>query len=231
MSKSQSARKNKAGKSAKSGATKEPGQRPGRKPDPFGRDKLLDAAALAFMERGYSGTSIDDVTDLLGATKGFFYHHFSSKSELYFGVMESAMRHIDVAVRAVFEQNLKPDLKLERMAEQHALVAMKNFPSSKVGVQGLEKNLLKTAGVSERRNLRRIIRMRDEYESMFSSTIEKGIKAKVFRDEPVGLMARGVLGALNWITMWFDPTRTTTAAQKKAMAEKLAAFVTAGLRK
>ena len=135
------------------------------------------------------------------------------------------------AVRAVFEQDLKPDVKLERMAEQHALVVMKNFPGSKVGVQGLEKSLLKAAGVSERRNLRRIIRMRDEYESMFSSTIEKGIKTKLFRDEPVGLMTRGVLGALNWMTMWFDPTRTTTAAHKKAMAEKLAIFVTTGLRR
>ena len=231
MNESQSAKKNKAGKPARSGAGKEPGQRPGRKPDPFGRNKLLDAAALAFMERGYSGTSIDDVADLLGATKGFFYHHFSSKSELYFGVMESAMRLIDDAVRAVFEQDLKPDVKLERMAEQHALVVMKNFPGSKVGVQGLEKSLLKAAGVSERRNLRRIIRMRDEYESMFSSTIEKGIKTKLFRDEPVGLMTRGVLGALNWMTMWFDPTRTTTAVHKKAMAEKLAIFVTTGLRR
>ena len=57
----------KSPKTRKNSAAKEPGQRPGRKPDPFGRDKLLDAAALAFMERGYTGTSIDDVADLLGA--------------------------------------------------------------------------------------------------------------------------------------------------------------------
>jgi AcrR family transcriptional regulator len=205
-------------------------RRPGRKPDPFGREKLLNAAALAFMDRGYVGTSIDDIADRLGATKGFFYHHFSSKAELYFGVIDNAMKRIDEVVRPVFKQGLAPDAKLCAMAEQHALAIMRNFAGSKVGVQGLEKSLLQSGGATERRMLAAIIALRDEYESMFVHTIKAGIKAGLFRDEPVGLSTRSVLGALNWMTLWYNPDRLTTAAKRQAIARQLSEFVVHGLK-
>ena len=205
-------------------------RRPGRKPDPFGREKLLHAAALAFMDRGYVGTSIDDIAERLGATKGFFYHHFSSKAELYFGVIENAMQRFNEVVRPAYEANPAPDARLLAMTEQHALAIMSNFPGSKVGVQGLEKSLLQSGGATERRLLARIIELRDEYESLFTNTIRQGIKAGLFRDEPVGLATRGVLGTLNWMTLWFNPNRLTSAAKQKAMARQLAEFVTHGLK-
>jgi AcrR family transcriptional regulator len=205
-------------------------RRPGRKPDPLGREKLLNAAALAFMDRGYVGTSIDDIADRLGATKGFFYHHFSSKAELYFGVIDNAMTRFDEVVRPAFKQALAPDAKLRAMAEQHALAIMSNFPGAKVGVQGLEKSLLQSGGATERRMLASIIALRDEYESMFSGTIRAGIKAGLFRDEPVGLATRGVLGALNWMTLWYNPDRLSSAAKRRAIAGQLALFVSQGLK-
>ena len=224
-----SRRRTSAGAAVNGGAEGER-RRPGRKPDPLGREKLLNAAALAFMDRGYVGTSIDDIADRLGATKGFFYHHFSSKAELYFGVIDNAMRRFDEVVRPAFKQGLAPDAKLSAMAEQHALAIMSNFPGAKVGVQGLEKSLLQSGGATERRMLASIIALRDEYESMFVSTIRAGIKAGLFRDEPVGLATRGVLGALNWMTLWYNPDRLSSAAKRQAIARQLAAFVSHGLK-
>lgn len=219
-----------AKRSAVNGSAEKERRRPGRKPDPLGREKLLNAAALAFMDRGYVGTSIDDIADRLGATKGFFYHHFSSKAELYFGVIDNAMRRFDEVVRPAFKQGLAPDAKLSAMAEQHALAIMRNFPGAKVGVQGLEKSLLQSGGATERRMLASIIALRDEYESMFVSTIRAGIKAGLFRDEPVGLATRGVLGALNWMTLWYNPERLSSAAKRQAIARQLALFVSQGLK-
>lgn len=47
------------------------------------RNKILDSAAALFMERGFDQVGINDVMKLAGMTRGAFYHHFSSKGELY----------------------------------------------------------------------------------------------------------------------------------------------------
>lgn len=46
------------------------------------RDKLLDAALRAIREKGYAGTSVDELCAVAGVTKGAFFHHFESKERL-----------------------------------------------------------------------------------------------------------------------------------------------------
>ena len=106
------------------------------------------------------------------------------------------MLHFDAIVRPVFDGDDNPEEKLRRMAYLHALAVMRNFPGAKVSLQGLERSLMKAAGIQARRDLRRSIRMRDDYEDMFRSAIAAGIAAGAFRDESVGLMTKSVLGEL-----------------------------------
>ena len=46
------------------------------------RDKLLDAALRTIREKGYAGTSVDELCAAAGVTKGAFFHHFESKEQL-----------------------------------------------------------------------------------------------------------------------------------------------------
>lgn len=46
------------------------------------REKLLDAAKSLVMDKGFAGTSIDDILKQTGLTKGAFFHHFKGKSDL-----------------------------------------------------------------------------------------------------------------------------------------------------
>ena len=45
-------------------------------------DRLLLVAATTFTERGYDGTSMEDLARKLGITKSAIYHHVSGKDEL-----------------------------------------------------------------------------------------------------------------------------------------------------
>lgn len=45
--------------------------------------RLLDAALDAFAERGFHGTSVEDVCERAGFSRGAFYSNFSSKEELF----------------------------------------------------------------------------------------------------------------------------------------------------
>jgi AcrR family transcriptional regulator len=51
------------------------------------RRRILDAATELFNERGYAGTSIRDITERLGMTKGALYYHFASKDELLYAMV------------------------------------------------------------------------------------------------------------------------------------------------
>lgn len=70
------------------------------------RDALLEAARELFGERGYPGTSIDEVVARAGVTKGAMYHHFHGKEDLFAAVYEQIQRQVSDRVVAKF---LEPD--------------------------------------------------------------------------------------------------------------------------
>ncbi|MAK63007.1 MAG: TetR family transcriptional regulator [Ponticaulis sp.] len=46
------------------------------------REKLLNAAIKLVRTHGYAGTSLDDLCEEAGVSKGAFFHHFKSKDDL-----------------------------------------------------------------------------------------------------------------------------------------------------
>lgn len=46
------------------------------------REKILDAAARLFREKGYDGVGVADIMNAAGLTHGGFYGHFTSKDDL-----------------------------------------------------------------------------------------------------------------------------------------------------
>jgi AcrR family transcriptional regulator len=56
------------------------------------RALILEAAARLFGERGYDGTTLDEVATASGVTKPILYRHFGSKRALYMALL---VRHRD----------------------------------------------------------------------------------------------------------------------------------------
>lgn len=72
------------------------------------RERLLDAAARLYGERGYADTSIADICADLGITKGALFHHFKSKDALFREVwtrlqveMDNEAREAAIAARSL----------------------------------------------------------------------------------------------------------------------------------
>ncbi|WUS95341.1 TetR/AcrR family transcriptional regulator [Streptomyces sp. NBC_00708] len=53
------------------------------------RKVLLESAAHLFVERGYAGTSVNDISDHSGKTSGAIYFHYSSKEKLALAVVRA----------------------------------------------------------------------------------------------------------------------------------------------
>lgn len=65
------------------------------------RDAVLRAASRLIRVRGYHGTSLDEILRESGVGKGNFYHHFRSKEDLGYAIL-------DGIVAAFLEQTLDP---------------------------------------------------------------------------------------------------------------------------
>ena len=56
--------------------------------NPMRRQELLDAAHKIFTKKGYESTSINDILNEVGVSKGAFYHHFESKGDLLVSLID-----------------------------------------------------------------------------------------------------------------------------------------------
>src|SRR5258706_15635283 len=62
------------------------------------RERILDAAAKLFRERGFGGIGVADLMKAAGLTHGGFYGHFESKEDL----MAQACEHASARSQTLF---------------------------------------------------------------------------------------------------------------------------------
>jgi len=58
------------------------------------RQSILDAACQLFLDRGYAGTRINNITDACGISRAGFYTYFADKHEVFNVIGEAAYRDI-----------------------------------------------------------------------------------------------------------------------------------------
>ncbi|WP_394584062.1 TetR/AcrR family transcriptional regulator [Cytobacillus firmus] len=163
------------------------------------KEKITEKSIRLFDQKGFSETSIQDIVDSLGVTKGTFYYYFSSKEQL---LMDIHLRYID-----------------DMLANQHEILGDES-KSSKDKLLEIVQMLLgniKTQGASakvffrEMRNLSEqslseIIPKRDQFRQNIEKLIEEGKQNGEFRanlNSPI--IAFGILGVTNWSYQWFNP--------------------------
>jgi AcrR family transcriptional regulator len=69
---------------------------------------LVEVATELFAQRGYAGTSLDEIVSGARVTKGALYHHFSGKQALFEAVFEDVEDTAADAIRAVVRGNRDP---------------------------------------------------------------------------------------------------------------------------
>jgi AcrR family transcriptional regulator len=190
---------------------------------------VLDAAAVVIARQGYAGTSIDDIADQLGATKGRVYHYYRSKADILLGVLNTGVQRLidDVGPLARLA-DVAPDERLRRMAVAHALTMMTDHPYQVVTFRSLDRHIFEGHG-AQGAAWQSIVARRREYEDLFVSVVTEGIERGLFADTDPRLTVRGIFGALNWITVWYNPDAPSEGRPRLTdIAENLARFVVAG---
>lgn len=110
------------------------------------RDRILDSAEQLILQKGYSGTAIDDILAETGLTKGAFFHHFKSKGDLAYALVLRFWER-DVTMFREFSE------KAQSLAEtplQEAIIWFKLFEDSIVKIGGAPVSCLFASYLYER---------------------------------------------------------------------------------
>ena len=193
------------------------------------RDEVLAAAAEAFMLNGFAATSIDDVADILGATKGRVYHYYRSKTDLFLDVHASTMEMNLAAIRPIAEGAGSALERLQRMAYEHVLLLLTRRSFQRVSIQGLEMHAAGRMTPAGRRKLGKIIGSRDAYEALFREVLKQATAGFSSPLEEPRIVVKALLGALNWTTIWYAPKRGETVAAREKIARTVSRYAVNGL--
>lgn len=78
------------------------------------REKIMQSAEALFALKGYHRTSMDDIVNESGLSKGAIYSYFESKQELFLALSDRRMGSMMQNVKSIFESDEAAIQKLEK---------------------------------------------------------------------------------------------------------------------
>lgn len=194
------------------------------------RADILNAAAIAFNARGFEATSIDDVADVLGASKGRIYHYYRSKADIFLDLhLETLRILIDRVGGIAARPDLGPVQRVREMCFAHAIEVMTRVSYQKATMLGLNRFLLSVSAPYQEVARQRVNELRDEYEDLFVRAIAKGVEAGEFRPVEPRFVTKPLLGALNYVANWYEEDCDDPLDAVEEIAAALANYCVRGL--
>ncbi|HEY0941461.1 MAG TPA: TetR/AcrR family transcriptional regulator [Steroidobacter sp.] len=169
------------------------------------RQRILDAAAELFFERGYAGTTMDALCEHLGVTKPFVYYYFKDKSQILDTLtLESAK---------VTLSSLKPAAEAKQSAEQRLRFGLRQLLDNHI-------RLFKAGSLYHREQAFLSPKVRTQMRDMsrdfhrdLMKLLDDGVAAGILPKQNVHLTALAIGGILGYMYTWYQPKGTVAPEQ------------------
>ncbi len=167
------------------------------------RQEILRTAARLFQQRGYDATSMNDVASALKLSKGGLYHHFQSKDEILYEIMNHAMEITQERVLNPVRSIADPEERLRALIRLHIEVVL-SPRDREITVMLHENHPLPPA-------LRKRINARKKEYIHFLENLMIEVQKQAQQSHPAKgkvsprAAAFALLGMINWIYQWHKP--------------------------
>jgi AcrR family transcriptional regulator len=159
--------------------------------------ELLSAALDLFVEKGYSGTRLEDVAARAGVSKGTLYLYFENKEELFKAVVrENIVSPLAEAAQEVREFD-GPSADLVRKL---ITAWWQDFGATHAG--GLTKLLMAESGNFPEIAGFFLAEVIEPWHRLLGSVIDRGIKRREFRTVDVAVFTRVMTAPLVMLSLW-----------------------------
>ncbi len=163
----------------------------------YKRERILEEAVKLFYERGFTGTTLDDIAAELGVTKPFIYTHFRSKTDLLAAICTPTIELSLDAVSRAAKGTGSPTERLYRAIVGFTQVVLSRQANIAIYFRE-EKNLAPDA-------LAEINALRKKFDRVLSKLLAEGVAAGEFDIKDVSLTALAIGGMISWAYTWHRP--------------------------
>lgn len=161
------------------------------------RSKIIKEAVILFAEKGYERTSINDICEAVGISKGGLNYYFKEKEAILMSVHEEFIDYELLQAQSIIEKKLRPDECLKELIESLVESIYKYFPYCVTFFQS-KSSLSKD-------NMDSISVKRKLYSDIFLSCLNDGVEAGIFTSEfDVEIIHKIIFGTCNWTLYWLD---------------------------
>jgi TetR/AcrR family transcriptional regulator, cholesterol catabolism regulator len=179
------------------------------------KQEILRTAARLFQQRGYDATSMNDVAAALRLSKGGLYHHFQSKDEILFEIMNHAMEITQERVLNPLRAIADPEERLRALIRLHIEVVLS--PRDREITVMLHENHPLPPSLRKRINSRKkeyihfLEKLMAEVQQKVREKGQKPGREDHGNADPAKgrvsprAAAFALLGMINWIYQWYKP--------------------------
>lgn len=183
------------------------------------RRALIDSALERFEREGFDRTTLQEIVDDAGLTKGAFYYHFNGKEEVLWQIQNEYLDSQIEQAEAIISRDDSAIAQLRALIRLSLLGAAEY--RSHVAIFHQERRHL----TGDR--LASIVRKRDELEQYFRDAVRRGVADGAFRDSlNERVVTFAVIGMCASAFQWFRPGGPLTIDE---VAEQFCALVLEGL--
>jgi AcrR family transcriptional regulator len=158
--------------------------------------RLLAEATRLFAERGYDRTSVQEIVEAAGVTKGALYHYFGSKDDLLHEVYGRVLRLQTERLDAIAGTGAPVEERLREAAADVVVTSIANLDDTKIFFRSMHQLS------PEKQKAVRAERRR--YHERFRALVEEGQHTGVFRPEPrPDLVVDYFFGSVHHLGTWY----------------------------
>lgn len=162
------------------------------------RQSILDAASQLFIEKGFGGTNLNDIADVLGVSRTALYYYFRSKEAILEALTEDVTEAASALASSVsVRDGMAPEAALRQLVTQHATLILTHPLQFRV-VERSEKDLSPDRRAAAQAARRALL-------EHFVDVIERGVASGDFRAPDPRVAAFAILGMCNWSAWWYKP--------------------------
>jgi len=184
------------------------------------RQRILTAATRLFAEKGFESTSVQEVVEAAGVTKGAMYHYFGSKDDLLYEVYARVLRMQTARLDALATTDAPLDVRIHDAAADVVVTSVDNLDDTVIFFRSM--HMLPAEKQTEIRAERR------RYHEHFRDMVVEGQRTGAFRaDVPADLVVDYFFGAVHHLGFWYHADGPLSGAQ---IGRHFADMLLAGLR-
>jgi AcrR family transcriptional regulator len=185
------------------------------------RAEVVAVAAKLFSERGFRGTSMDDIARELGILKGSLYYWIDSKEALLADVLLGALaKTIEDGKEICARPEMSAPDRIHALIKSHIhawTLAPDNFNVA-----------LNEAKWLDPEDSARWFAERNELQTLYREVLRDGIESGDFDidERNISIMMNLIFAMMNWFPRWYKPTGFATP---EYIAEAIAGIVLNGI--